>query len=352
MKKILLKDFACIKVIFYLSNIFIISICITNFSIQNAYAIECPPPPQQFTNEISGNVKGELRGALQKLVGGSLEGKVDVIANNLFSQYPNADRLTLAVGIMSMYCQIINESTQWDDNRKLQAVNEMNTQILKLINPPDASSNIPELYDQVSKSSSPDGSGLRPVYSIINKNGGKVLNIEREVLGYGVVFAGKCNGNSSKRFGVKYFCSSTYRENPEKISTRGSELLNIALPINDINNSLNIIDEILKKRSDICIEQAKIYCPVKFSYDDVYGSKHQRFFGTSVNFYKKIGLSRSGRLKNSGSIEKNGFNYNSKAWDSHKKISKWIEKTCWGRIDFDDFLNAVATEIIIEKSAF
>ena len=349
MKKILLKDFACIKVIFYLSNIFIISICIIIFNIQNAYAIECPPPPQQFTNEISGNVKGELRGALQKLVGGSLEGKVDVIANNLFSQYPNADRLTLAVGIMSMYCQIINESTQWDDNRKLQAINEMNTQILRLINPPDASSNIPELDDKQYDASSRYGVGLTPLYSIFNKNGGEIFNLEREIQSTAYVHAGKCNGHHAYAYGLRHFCGSEWKGGPADFSKHGWELMEVPFYIDKFKRYLTLLDKALQK-SGMCIENGVLSCPIRLTYDDVYGTKHERYFGIGVIISKEGFLNPNAEFKYIPPLSHEVIS-NKKEWDNHKEFTEYIEQTSNAWIFDENHLNEAAKEITSEKSS-
>lgn len=104
--------------------------------VNNATALDCPPPPKQFETEINAEARGEIKGALGKLLSGKLTGDISTNVENLIENYPNADKLFVIQGIMSMYCQLINESTDWSDDKKLEAIEKMNSKLLPFLYSP------------------------------------------------------------------------------------------------------------------------------------------------------------------------------------------------------------------------
>jgi hypothetical protein len=96
---------------------------IAHFSDSADAAIDCPAPPQQFARDIGVQGAASAEGLLKKLLGGSIQGNVSVVAQDLISKYPHADRAIIALGILSMYCQIIRDSAATDD-KKMAMVGE------------------------------------------------------------------------------------------------------------------------------------------------------------------------------------------------------------------------------------
>jgi hypothetical protein len=95
-----------------------------------ALALDCGAPPQQFTNNVDVEGKAHAEGLLKKLFDGSMEGKVSVIAQDLLSKYPNSDRTVIALGLLSMYCQLIGESSA-NEHQKLEMLGKANEELLK-----------------------------------------------------------------------------------------------------------------------------------------------------------------------------------------------------------------------------
>jgi hypothetical protein len=61
-------------------------------STASAIAMECASPPQQFTEKVGVDGKAQAEGLVKKIVGGSIEGKLSVVADDLLSRYPDAGR--------------------------------------------------------------------------------------------------------------------------------------------------------------------------------------------------------------------------------------------------------------------
>lgn len=112
------------------------AICFLMLSVSTALAIDCPEPPKQIAQDVEGNIRGELQGIIGKILSAQAGGEIKTITNNLFENYPNADRLVIVNGIMSIYCQVIDESAELSDREKLEAIGRMNLEILNFINPP------------------------------------------------------------------------------------------------------------------------------------------------------------------------------------------------------------------------
>ena len=114
-------------------RLFAIALLTTFASVSYALGMNCPPPPQQFAENVGVEGKGVAEGLLKKFIGGSLEGKVSVAAQDLLSKYPNADRTVIALELASMYCQIISNSGA-REQQKLKWLNQANIELLKWAN--------------------------------------------------------------------------------------------------------------------------------------------------------------------------------------------------------------------------
>ena len=95
-------------------------------------AITCPSAPQGVAREIVTDTQGSVNG-LKALVGGELRNRTEITAKNLFEKYPNADRITVATLMMSVYCQQIGQSTQLTDKEKLDQLNIVNDRLITLM---------------------------------------------------------------------------------------------------------------------------------------------------------------------------------------------------------------------------
>lgn len=100
-----------------------------------AWSMDCPAPPQNVAKDIVVDTQGSASG-LGRLVGGELKNRVEVTAKNLFEKYPNADRITVATLMMSVFCQQIDKSSQLSDKDKLDQLNVVNDRLITLMTAP------------------------------------------------------------------------------------------------------------------------------------------------------------------------------------------------------------------------
>jgi hypothetical protein len=100
-----------------------------------AWSMDCPAAPQNVAKEIVTDTQGSVSG-LSHLVGGELKNRVEVTAKNLFEKYPNADRITVATLMMSVFCQQIDKSSQLSDKEKLDQLNVVNDRLITLMTAP------------------------------------------------------------------------------------------------------------------------------------------------------------------------------------------------------------------------
>jgi hypothetical protein len=107
----------------------------TTMRVSNALAFECGPPPQQFTQNVDAQGQVQAQCLLKKLFDASGGGKVSIVAQDLISKYPNADRTVIVLGLLSMYCQIIRDSNSTDE-RKMDMLTKANAELLKWENAP------------------------------------------------------------------------------------------------------------------------------------------------------------------------------------------------------------------------
>ena len=100
-----------------------------------ASPMDCPAAPQNVAKEIVTDTEGSVSG-LSHLVGGELKNRVEVTAKNLFEKYPNADKITVATLMMSVFCQQIDKSSQLSDKEKLDQLNVVNDRLITLMTAP------------------------------------------------------------------------------------------------------------------------------------------------------------------------------------------------------------------------
>jgi hypothetical protein len=77
----------------------------------------CPNPSQQTDSDIKGEVDGKAQTFL-KLGGAELKGNVEKTVVDLFSKYPNADRVAIVNTLLSTTCLMIRNSKQLNDVEK------------------------------------------------------------------------------------------------------------------------------------------------------------------------------------------------------------------------------------------
>ena len=100
-----------------------------------AWGMDCPAAPQNVAKDLVVDTQGSASG-LGRLVGGELKNRVEVTAKNLFEKYPNADRITVATLMMSVFCQQIDKSSQLSDKEKLDQLNVINDRLITLMTAP------------------------------------------------------------------------------------------------------------------------------------------------------------------------------------------------------------------------
>ena len=94
-------------------------------------SLKCPEAPRQLDKDIIIDAKGRIEG-LAALTGASIEGKVSAITQDFISKYPNADKLLVAQMLMSVTCETLKVSPSIQDSERLERINNVNTQIMKM----------------------------------------------------------------------------------------------------------------------------------------------------------------------------------------------------------------------------
>ena len=105
--------------------------CLTTAALADS-ADFCPPPPDGTPEEIKGDAKlavGRLRG----LSAAELDGTVEIIPRELFSEYPNADRLIISQLLMSQFCvQVMTSGLS--DREKFEQFSKFSAVIAAMFN--------------------------------------------------------------------------------------------------------------------------------------------------------------------------------------------------------------------------
>ncbi len=98
-------------------------------------AIQCPDPPANIAREVVVDTEAGAQG-LKSLVSGTLKNHTETTVKNLFEKYPHADRVTMGMLMMSVYCRQLDGSTTLSDAEKLDRLDTVNQSIIKLMTAP------------------------------------------------------------------------------------------------------------------------------------------------------------------------------------------------------------------------
>jgi hypothetical protein len=86
-------------------------------------ALDCIEPPTQVPKDIRSRIEGEVT-ALRKVLGsGNFVVQTEVLARNLYADYPNSDRITIAQMLLSSICRLLS-SLKIPDAEKVQRYQE------------------------------------------------------------------------------------------------------------------------------------------------------------------------------------------------------------------------------------
>ena len=113
--------------------LFFVSFLLLIFSYGSVSAIDCPKPSAQIAEETKTDIKGSLDigGLLRslKVASGEVDIQLERKVQDLFSKYPNADKLAMQNTIISMICQQLNESKELSDREKLEYMFNLNNSV-------------------------------------------------------------------------------------------------------------------------------------------------------------------------------------------------------------------------------
>lgn len=93
-------------------------------------ALDCPAPPSQMKQETRIEIEGEL-GAIKSLLGGSGKLEYEKKVDEIFSRYPNADKIVIINFIISVFCQLLNDSTELNDKEKFQQLFDFSEKVAR-----------------------------------------------------------------------------------------------------------------------------------------------------------------------------------------------------------------------------
>ena len=97
-------------------------------------ALNCPAAPANVAKDVVVDTEVGAQG-LKSLVSGTLKNHTETTVRNLWEKYPNADRVSVATLMMSVYCQQIDQSTTLTDQDKLDRLMVVNQSIITLMKP-------------------------------------------------------------------------------------------------------------------------------------------------------------------------------------------------------------------------
>ncbi len=93
----------------------------------------CPSPSGQTAQEVAADINGQAQ-TIMKLGNADIQGKVKTTIIDLYSKYPNADRVAIASTMIYTTCSFIKNSSQLSDEQKLDKWMTVYTAILPLVN--------------------------------------------------------------------------------------------------------------------------------------------------------------------------------------------------------------------------
>ena len=98
-----------------------------------SHALECAKPPQQVQKTVKNDFELEIK-ALKRWIGeAGLGVETDVIVDNLYAKYPNADKLILAQMFMSLFCSLLEESKDLSSEKKFELFSESRDRVMNLM---------------------------------------------------------------------------------------------------------------------------------------------------------------------------------------------------------------------------
>jgi hypothetical protein len=97
---------------------FVLVAYLLQYSIAFSADFPCPTPSEQISSDIKGEISGKAQ-TLFKVGDAEVKGTAQKTVVDLFSKYPNADRVAIINSLLSTTCNFIKNSTQLSDAEKL-----------------------------------------------------------------------------------------------------------------------------------------------------------------------------------------------------------------------------------------
>src|SRR5262249_9937861 len=88
-------------------------------SVAHGADFACPAPATQKDYDVKGEINGKAQ-TLLRVGNAELNGKIHETVVDLFSKYPNADRVVIIRDLTSTTCNFIKNATQLTDSQKLE----------------------------------------------------------------------------------------------------------------------------------------------------------------------------------------------------------------------------------------
>jgi hypothetical protein len=101
-------------------------------SVANAGDFECPAPSVQASADLKGEISGKAQ-AFLKIGDADIQGTIQKTVVDLYSKYPNADRVAIINTLISTTCNFIKSSSQLSDAQKLDRWMAVYPSILSLM---------------------------------------------------------------------------------------------------------------------------------------------------------------------------------------------------------------------------
>jgi hypothetical protein len=97
---------------------------------QPALAQQCGDPPRVDDQVLKGELEGKAK-FLSSLVGDAgLTGQIEMAKTDIFSKYPNADKVHSATYLLYMFCTSVLSDAKLSSQDKLHAILEMQKAVL------------------------------------------------------------------------------------------------------------------------------------------------------------------------------------------------------------------------------
>ena len=169
--------------------------------VGHAFAIDCPNPPDQ--NTVDYNFGGGIDIDFLKR-GLKVDLDVGKYVDDVYSKYPNADKLIVIQLLASMFCEILDES-HLSDRGKFSYYNEFYDKIVRILNVPHADDKSRKLvFEQASRFVNPGNPSTFNLDIRVNNPSNRQISINKLLLRF---FDNKtCGGAAAIRP-----ASATYR---------------------------------------------------------------------------------------------------------------------------------------------